>query len=285
MTHAPIAERQGFHLVNPSPWPIIGAGCALVTAIGLVMFMHGVGGGSLVLALGGAGVLFTMAGWWRDVILEAQGGYQNPVVRYGLTIGMILFITSEVMFFVAWFWAFFASSLGAADPQVIGRLDFTGGMWPPKGTEVLDPLRLPLMNTFVLVTSSFAVNVAHDDLREGNRQGFKNFLLVGIGLGILFAITQAYEYIHAPFGFKNSIYGATFFMATGFHGAHVIIGVIFLAVCLARAWAGQMTPRQHVGFQFAAWYWHFVDVVWIFLFTCIYIWGSWGAPIEGAGGG
>ncbi len=168
------------------------------------------------------------------MILEAQSGYHNALVRHGLTIGMILFIASEVMFFVAWFWAFFGSAIDPSDPQVVGRLDFTGGMWPPKGTEVLDPLRLPLMNTFVLVTSSFAVNIAHDDLREGNRQGFKNFLLVGILLGVLFAITQAYEYIHAPFPFKNSIYGATFFMATGFHGAHVIIGVIFLTVCLAR---------------------------------------------------
>jgi cytochrome c oxidase subunit 3 len=285
MTDAPMPVRPGFHLVEPSPWPIIGAAFALLTAIGLVMFMHGVGVGPLMLALGGAGVLFTMAGWWRDVILEAQGGYHNPVVRHGLTIGMILFIASEVMFFVAWFWAFFASSLGADDPQIYGRLDFTGGMWPPKGTEVLDPLQLPLMNTFVLVTSSFAVNVAHDDLREGNRQGFKNFLLVGIVLGVLFVITQGYEYVHAPFNFKNTIYGATFFMATGFHGAHVIIGVIFLTVCLARARAGQMTPRHHLGFQFAAWYWHFVDVVWLFLFSCIYIWGSWGAPIEGAAGG
>ena len=138
------------------------------------------------------------------------------------------------------------------------------------------------MNTFVLVASSFAVNVAHDDLREGNRDGFKNFLLVAILLGFLFVGGQAYEYIHAPFSFRNSIYGATFFMATGFHGAHVIIGVLFLTVCLFRAFAGQMTPRHHLGFQFAAWYWHFVDVVWIFLFTWIYLWGSWGATIEGA---
>ena len=195
-----------------------------------------------VLALGGAGVLFTMAAWWRDVIIEAQGGYHNAIVRHGLTIGMILFIASEVMFFVAWFWAFFGSAIDPSDPQVYGRLDFTDGIWPPKGTEVLDPLKLPLMNTFVLVTSSFAVNVAHDDLREGNRQGFENFLMVGIALGVLFVLTQGYEYIHAPFAFKNSIYGATFFMATGFHGAHVIIGVIFLTVCLLRAFAGQIDP-------------------------------------------
>ena len=283
MTDAP--AHPGFHLVEPSPWPIVGASFALVTAIGLVLFMHGAGLGPLVLALGGAGVLFTMAAWWRDVIIEAQRGYHNPVVRHGLTLGMLLFIASEVMFFVAWFWAFFGSAIDPSDPQVVGRLDFTGGVWPPKGTEVLDPLRLPLMNTFVLVTSSFAVNVAHDDLRTGDRQGFKNFLALGIALGVLFVCTQAYEYIHAPFNFKNTIYGATFFMATGFHGAHVIIGVIFLTVCLARAWAGQFTPRHHIGFQFAAWYWHFVDVVWLFLFSCIYLWGSYGATIEGGGGG
>ena len=279
---APIAERKGFHLVEPSPWPIVGAFFALTTAIGLILFMKSAKVGPLVLAFGGAGVLFTMAGWWRDVILEAEGGYHNRIVRYGLTLGMLLFIASEVMFFVAWFWAFFASSLGAGDPQVYGRSDFTGGLWPPKDTEVISPWSLPLRNTLVLVMSSFAVSVAHEDLRDGYRQGFKNFLLLTIGLGVLFVWTQGYEYVHAPFAFKNSIYGATFFMATGFHGAHVIIGVIFLTVCLLRAYAGQLTPRQHLGFQFAAWYWHFVDVVWIFLFTCIYVWGSWGATIEGA---
>jgi cytochrome c oxidase subunit III len=290
MTDAPMPVRQGFHLVNPSPWPIVGASFAFLTALGLILFMKdlaifGIKPGFGVLGFGIAGVLFTMAGWWWDVIQEAQDGYQNAIVRNGLMVGMFLFIASEVMFFVAWFWAFFASSLGAADSQIYGRLDFTGGIWPPKGVEVLDPLRLPLMNTFVLLTSSFAVNVAHDGLREDDRKAFKTFLALGIALGVLFIVTQAYEYIHAPFAFKNSIYGATFFMATGFHGAHVIIGVVFLMVCLARAFAGQFTPRQHTGFQFAAWYWHFVDVVWIFLFSCIYIWGSWGAPIEGAAGG
>ena len=295
-THGPIAadlpvavERQGFHLVDPSPWPVVGSIFAFLTAVGLILTMKDLtflGGktGPLVLAVGGAGILFTMAGWWRDVVIEAQTGHHNPLVRNGLTIGMILFIASEVMFFVAWFWAFFGSALLSNDPQSVGRLDFTGGVWPPKGTEVIDPLRLPLMNTFVLVTSSFAVNVAHDELRESNRVGFKAFLAVAILLGVLFVAGQAYEYIHAPFTFRNSIYGATFFMATGFHGAHVIIGVIFLTVCLVRALAGQFTPRHHLGFQFAAWYWHFVDVVWLFLFSCIYIWGSWGATIESAAG-
>ncbi|HLX97632.1 MAG TPA: cytochrome c oxidase subunit 3 [Roseiarcus sp.] len=284
MTDAAIPDRPGFHLVEPSPWPVVGAFFAFLSAFGLIWTMHHAGLGPPLLTIGVAGILFTMAGWWRDVVSEAQGGYHNLLVRHGLTIGMILFIASEVMFFVAWFWAFFWSSLNPADPQTTGLLAFSGGMWPPKGTEVMDPLKLPLMNTFVLLTSSAAVNVAHDYLREGNRPKFKNFLALGIALGVLFVFTQAYEYIHAPFDFKNTIYGATFFMATGFHGAHVIIGVIFLSTCLLRAWLGQFTPRHHVGFQFAAWYWHFVDVVWLFLFSCIYLWGSWGAHFEGVTG-
>lgn len=281
MTHVSSPpERTGFHLVEPSPWPIVSAAFAFLTALGLILFMHGAALGGMVLGVGIAGVLFSMAGWWRACVIEGQGGFHSAVVRRGLTIGMLLFIASEVMFFVAWFWAFFGSSLGASDAHVYGRFDYTGGMWPPRGMSVVDPLGLPLLNTFVLVTSSFAINIAHEGLIEGKREIFKTFLLVGVLLGVLFISAQAYEYVHAPFGFKNSIYGATFFMATGFHGAHVVIGVLFLTVCLMRALMGQMTPRQHVGFQFAAWYWHFVDVVWIFLFTCVYIWGSWGAHFE-----
>ncbi len=280
---APIAERKGFHLVDPSPWPIVGAFFALTTAVGLILSMKGAGFGPLVLAFGGAGVLFTMAGWWRDVILEAEGGYHNALVRYGLTLGMLLFIASEVMFFVAWFWAFFASSLGADDAQVYGRLRFHRRRMAAEGHG---------SDRSVESAAEKHVRADHVELcRHRSRtricaratgRAFMNFLLLAIGLGVLFVWTQGYEYVHAPFAFKNSIYGATFFMATGFHGAHVIIGVIFLTVCLVRAYAGQLTPRQHLGFQFAAWYWHFVDVVWIFLFTCIYVWGSWGATIEGA---
>ena len=235
MTDTAVPDRPGFHLVEPSPWPIVGAFFTFLSAFGLIWSMHHASIGPPILTIGVAGILFTMAGWWRDVVTEAQGGFHNILVRHGLTIGMILFIASEVMFFVAWFWAFFWSSLNPADPQTTGLLSFSGGMWPPKGTEVMDPLKLPLMNTFVLLTSSAAVNVAHDYLREGNRPKFKNFLALGIALGVLFVFTQAYEYIHAPFNFKNTIYGATFFMATGFHGAHVIIDVIFLSTYLLRA--------------------------------------------------
>jgi len=193
MTDTAVPDRPGFHLVEPSPWPIVGAAFAFLSAFGLILSMHESSFGPAVLTIGVAGILFTMFGWWRHVVLEAQGGYQNVIVRHGLTLGMILFIASEVMFFVAWFWAFFWSAANPGDAQVYGRLDFTGGLWPPKGTDVLDPLKLPLMNTFVLLTSSAAVNVAHDELRGGDRQKFKNFLALGIALGVLFVITQAYE--------------------------------------------------------------------------------------------
>ncbi|MBX3524665.1 MAG: cytochrome c oxidase subunit 3, partial [Rhodoblastus sp.] len=153
------------------------------------------------------------------------------------------------------------------------------GHWPPKGIEVLDPWHLPLLNTLLLLTSGTTVTWAHHALLNGDREGLKKGLMATIVLGLIFSFVQGYEYAHAPFAFKNSIYGSTFFMATGFHGFHVIVGTIFLIVCLVRAVKGQFTPRQHLGFEFAAWYWHFVDVVWLFLFACIYVWGSWGAHI------
>ena len=146
--------------------------------------------------------------------------------------------------------------------------------------EVLDPWHFPLLNTLILLTSGTTVTWAHHALLQNDRFGLKAGLILTILLGAAFTAVQAYEYVHAPFAFKGSIYGATFFMVTGFHGFHVIVGTIFLTVCLARAFAGHFTIKQHGGFEFAAWYWHFVDVVWLFLFACIYVWASWGAAIE-----
>jgi cytochrome c oxidase subunit 3 len=281
--------NHDYHLVNPSPWPLVGAIFAFFAAVGLIMSMKGMGIGSLklgpaFLGVGVAGILYVMAAWWYDVIHEAEGGDHTRVVQISHRYGMILFIASEVMFFVAWFWAFFDASLFTNESIQYARVTFTGGMWPPKGTEVLDPLNLPLLNTLILLTSGTTVTWAHHALLHNNRRDLKIGLLLTIALGITFTCVQAFEYSHAPFAFKNSIYGATFFMATGFHGAHVIIGTIFLIVCYFRAAAGQFTPQQHLGFEFAAWYWHFVDVVWLFLFSCIYVWASWGATIESASG-
>jgi cytochrome c oxidase subunit 3 len=195
---------------------------------------------------------------------------------------MILFIASEIMFFVAWFWAYFNTALFPADVHQIVRGDFIGHVWPPKGIETFDPWHLPLLNTLILLTSGTTVTWAHHALLENDRNSVKQALWLTIILGALFTCVQAYEYSHAAFGFKGNIYGATFFMATGFHGAHVLIGTIFLAVCLGRVYAGHFNPKQHLGFEFAAWYWHFVDVVWIFLFACIYVWG-YGGPVAGGG--
>jgi cytochrome c oxidase subunit III len=286
--------QHDYHLVNPSPWPFIGAVGALIMAIGGVAWMQMLKGGALRLFwidmanpwlffIGLAVVLYTMFAWWSDTIKEAHEGHHTQVVSIHLRYGMIMFIASEVMFFVAWFWAFFDASLFSGEAIQASRVAYTGGVWPPKGIEVLDPLHLPLYNTVILLLSGTTVTWAHHALIHGDRKGLVNGLILTVGLGIIFSAVQAYEYAHAPFTFKDSLYGATFFMATGFHGFHVLIGTIFLAVCLARALKGHFTPKQHFGFEAAAWYWHFVDVVWLFLFACVYVWASWGAPIAHGG--
>jgi cytochrome c oxidase subunit 3 len=275
-----------YHLVDPSPWPILGAAAAFVMAVGAILWMKhipvaGVKLGSFVFGAGVISLLFVLARWWTDVVKEAEyGGYHTRVVQISHRYGMILFITSEVMFFVAWFWAFFDASLFPGEAIEYSRAEFTGGIWPPKGIEALNPWRFPLLNTLILLTSGTTVTWAHHALLNGDRRSLKIGLALTILLGMIFTSVQAYEYSSAPFSFSGSIFGATFFMATGFHGFHVIVGTIFLMVCLFRAFIGQFTPKQHLGFEFAAWYWHFVDVVWLFLFAAIYVWGSWGAPME-----
>jgi cytochrome c oxidase subunit III len=272
--------NHDYHLVDPSPWPLVMSIFAFIMAVGAIMWMKGIWGG-YVFGLGLIGVLYVMVAWWTDVVKEAEyGGFHTRVVQISLRYGMILFIASEIMFFVAWFWAFFDASLFSGDKIEYLRAEFTGGHWPPKGIEVVDPWHFPLLNTLILLTSGTTVTWAHHALLEGDRSGLKKGLALTIILGIIFTCVQAYEYAHAPFAFKGSIFGATFFMATGFHGFHVIVGTIFLIVCLGRSVAGQFTPKRHLGFEFAAWYWHFVDVVWLFLFACVYVWGTSGAPIE-----
>ena len=275
------AKNHDYHLVNPSPWPAVGGASAFLLAIGAVKWMHG--GTSAIMALGFALVLYTMFMWWRDVIHEAHGGDHTPVVSLHLRYGMIMFIDSEVMFFVAWFWAFFDASLFSDETIQASRVALTGGTWPPAGTKIFDPWHLPLVNTLILLTSGTTVTWAHHALLNNDRRGLKWGLIATVALGALFTSVQAYEYSHAQFAFsregEGNIYGSTFFMATGFHGFHVLIGTIFLLVCLFRAMKGHFTPQQHFGFEAAAWYWHFVDVVWLFLFSCVYVWASAGAVI------
>jgi len=278
MAEAHAKPHHAYHLVNPSPWPLIGASFAFLTAVGLIMSMKGLAIGGLKLGvpcfgIGVLGLFYTLASWWTDVVHEAETGDHSRVVQLSHRYGMILFIASEVMFFVAWFWAFFDASLFTGEHIQEARVAFTGGVWPPKGIEAFDPWHLPLLNTLLLLTSGTTVTWAHHALLENDRQGLKYGLILTILLGASFTCVQAYEYAHAAFAFSGNVYGATFFMATGFHGFHVIIGTTFLAVCLWRSQRGDFTPAHHFGLEAAAWYWHFVDVVWLFLFVCIYWWG------------
>jgi cytochrome c oxidase subunit 3 len=272
------AKNHDYHLVDPSPWPAVGATAAFILAVGAIMWMHG--SNPAIALIGVVGVLYTMFMWWRDVVKESHKGDHTDVVSLHLRYGMLLFIASEVMFFVAWFWAFFDASLFTGDAMQPSRVEATAGIWPPKGVDVFDPWHLPLVNTLILLTSGTTVTWAHHALLNNDREGLKWGLALTIGLGLLFTAIQAYEYSHAAFAFNRdnggNIYGSTFFMATGFHGFHVIIGTLFLIVCLFRALAGHFRPEKHFGFEAAAWYWHFVDVVWLFLFSCIYVWGSAG---------
>jgi len=268
-------KNHEYHILPADPWPLIGASSALALTGGGVMWMHANPYGKFVFLLGMAGVLITMFSWWANVIKEGKAGDHTPVVQLHLRYGMILFIASEVMFFVAWFWAFFGAAMFPSAAETVGAT------WPPKGLEVIDPFGFPLLNTLILLCSGTTVTWAHHALIHGDREGLKKGLLATIALGLVFTSIQAYEYIHAPFAFKGNIYGATFFMATGFHGFHVLVGTIFLIICYLRAVKGDFTPKAHFGFEAAAWYWHFVDVVWLFLFVSVYVWGGWGAPVHG----
>ena len=255
-------QNHPYHMVEPSPWPVLGAASALVFAVGAILFMHGAG--IWIMLAGLAAVLFVAFRWWADVVREAQDGVShNPIVRIGLRYGMALFIFTEVMFFFGFFWAYFNAALFPV-----------GGVWPPKGVQTFDPFDLPLLNTLILLSSGATLTWAHHALIEGNRRDLVRGLALTIVLGLIFTAVQAFEYSHAAFGFREGIYPTTFYMATGFHGFHVIVGTIFLIVCLVRATKGHFTPDHHVGFEAAAWYWHFVDVVWLFLFFSIYWWGS-----------
>ena len=260
-------QKHPFHLVDPSPWPIFASLSAFVSTVGGVMYMHGYNGGKGMLSLGFLMILYSMFVWWRDVVREATfEGHHTSFVQLGLRYGMILFIVSEVMFFVAFFWAFFHSSLA---PTVE-----IGAVWPPKGIEVLNPWEIPFLNTVILLSSGAAVTWAHHAIILGDRKQAMYGLIVTVLLAILFTSFQVMEYYEAPFTISDSVYGSTFFLATGFHGFHVFVGTVFLTVCLFRLMNSHFTKNHHFGFEAAAWYWHFVDVVWLFLFVSIYWWGG-----------
>lgn len=260
-------QKHGFHLVDPSPWPFISAFSALFMTFGGVCFMHGYYGGLFLFRLGFFSILFMMFCWWRDVVRESTfEGQHTLAVSSGLRMGMLLFIASEVMFFFAFFWAFFHSSF---NPSLA-----IGAVWPPADMTILDPWKVPLLNTVLLLSSGASVTWAHHSIVYGSKINGILALIITIVLALIFTGLQAFEYITAPFTISDGVYGSTFYMATGFHGFHVFIGTCFLCVCLLRLYLNHFTREQHFGFEAAAWYWHFVDVVWLFLFITIYWWGS-----------
>jgi len=259
--------RHSFHLVDPSPWPLISAFSALMLTFGGVLYMHGYIGGGFLCSFGLCMVLFMMTCWWRDTIREGTiEGQHTARVQIGLKIGMLLFIVSEIMFFFAFFWAFFHSSF---NPSIA-----IGGVWPPAFIVTLDAWKIPLLNTILLLTSGASVTWTHDAIITGSKPQTYVSLVVTVVLATVFTSLQGFEYITAPFSISDSVYGATFYMATGFHGFHVFVGTCFLIVCLFRVYLNHFTKEHHFGFEAAAWYWHFVDVVWLFLFLTIYWWGS-----------
>jgi cytochrome c oxidase subunit 3 len=260
-------QQHLFHLVTTSPWPFLTAFSALSMLIGAVMYMHSYQNGFFVVITGLVSVVVCMSIWWRDIIREATyRGDHTSVVQIGLRYGMLLFILSEVCFFVAFFWAFFHSSLA---PTIE-----IGSIWPPEGFVTFNPWEVPFLNTVILLSSGAAITAAHHFILAGDRTSAISALEATLGFAVVFTLLQVMEYLEAPFSISDGIYGSTFFMATGFHGFHVIIGTIMITVMTFRLCHFHFTKQHHFGFEAAAWYWHFVDVVWLFLFVTIYWWGS-----------
>ncbi len=260
-------NRHPFHLVDPSPWPLFGSISALSLTFGGVMYMHNYQGGGFLFTTGFFCILYTMYLWWRDIIREGTfEGQHTQEVKNGLKLGFQLFIVSEIMLFFAFFWAFFDASI---------KPSFAiGGVWPPEGIEPLNPWGIPLLNTVILLSSGATVTWAHNAMLWGSKKSTQQALGLTIFLAFIFTCLQVYEYIYCPFSMSSSVFGSVFFLATGFHGLHVCIGTIFLFINFLRISKNHFTKQHHIGFETAIWYWHFVDIVWVFLFVAIYWWGS-----------
>jgi cytochrome c oxidase subunit 3 len=260
-------QKHFFHLVTPSPWPFLSAMGAFILTGGAVLYMHSIEYGLALLALGFSYVIIIMSLWFRDVIRESfYEGSHTKQVQTGLRLGMLLFIISEIMFFFSFFFAFFYVS---ASPSI-----WIGSIWPPNAIEVFNPWEIPLLNTLILLWSGLTITSAHHNLIKGHFNFTADGMLFTLYAAQIFLELQFYEYIFAPFSIYDGIYGSTFFMTTGFHGFHVLIGSIFILICYIRLIKFQFNKEHHVGFEAAIWYWHFVDVVWLFLFISIYWWGG-----------
>jgi len=261
------SQKHAFHLVDPSIMPLITSICCLTLTTGSVLYFHGYSGGLEATIFALIALVWCMGVWWRDVVREGTlEGHHTNIVQLGMRYGMILFIVSEVMFFFAFFWAFFAAALA---PTIE-----IGAIWPPKGIDVFNAFEIPLLNTLILLCSGATITYSHHAITAANKSEAIFGLILTIVLAIIFTALQGFEYATANFSISDGIYGSTFFMATGFHGSHVFIGTCFLTVCLIRLSLDHFTVQHHFGFEAAAFYWHFVDVVWLFLYVAIYFWGG-----------
>nr|YP_010381714.1 cytochrome c oxidase subunit III [Augilina tetraina]UDL72089.1 cytochrome c oxidase subunit 3 [Augilina tetraina] len=258
-------KNHPFHLVTKSPWPILSSLNMFSMMLGMTMWMYKKNNLSMII-----GTIMTMMCailWWRDVTREStfQGNHTMKVIS-GMKMGMILFIISEVMFFSSFFWGFFHSSLS---PSIE-----IGMNWPPKSINSFNPMEVPLLNTIILLSSGATITWMHHMLLMNKMMKTMKLLMMTILLGIYFTILQKWEYSESEFTITDSVYGSTFFISTGFHGIHVIIGTMFLCVMLLRLKKLHFSKNHHLGLEASIWYWHFVDVVWLFLYISIYWWGK-----------
>jgi len=260
-------QDHPFHLVSPSPWPIYTSLALLSLATSSALSMHNYYNGYIINIISLIAVIFSMSFWFRDIIAEGTYlGNHTMAVQKGLNLGIILFIVSEALFFLAIFWAFFHSAL---TPTVE-----LGAQWPPIGINPVNPFELPLLNTVILLSSAATITYAHHSLIFGERIGALYGSIVTGALAGIFTVFQAIEYNVSSFTISDGAFGSSFFFGTGFHGFHVIIGTVFLLVALWRIYEYQLTDHHHVGFEGGIGYWHFVDIVWLLLYISVYYWGS-----------
>jgi cytochrome c oxidase subunit 3 len=279
-----------YYVPHGSHWPVVGSAGLLFLMVGVSVWLNGADTGFWVMMAGFAVLVFMLVGWFSEVIHESEGGRYNAQVGMSFRMGMFWFIFSEVMFFSAFFGALFYTRnmsvpwLGGESNNFFTNLllwDAFESTWPTNGPgniggefEKMEPFGLPLINTAILLTSSVTVTIAHHALLHGQRALLKVFLAATFILGFIFVFLQAEEYIHAyqamNLKLTSGIYGSTFYMLTGFHGMHVTIGAIMLTIVWLRVMKGHFTPENHFAFEATAWYWHFVDVVWVGLYVFVY---------------
>lgn len=264
-----LGQRHFFHMVTPSPWPFFTATNVFFIALAAIMYMHNIIYGGLYLFLGFLNFLFILFLWFRDIIREGTfEGMHTKVVQKNLKFGFALFILSEIMFFFGFFWAFFHNALSPAVE--------IGCLWPAVGINPIYPYKVPLLNTVILLLSGVTITVCHAAIRCGDAFTLYEYFFYTLCLAFLFLFIQIYEYYTAAFTISDGIYGSIFYMLTGFHGFHVLVGACFILICYIRSILGHFTTTHHVGFECSSWYWHFVDVIWLFLFLFVYCWGTWG---------